>query len=396
MRRLLAAAVLLGAGTAWATGCTPDFDPQSKIDKPRIIGIRADPPEVQFTEDEQGTVTLTALLALPEVPKEGPAGPRELAALDWTVCVLNLGAQGAYRCAVPESPVDSDPASGTATFDGAVLKAQLEIIRGLMPAFIGFLKQSLDMADECQLAVVQDWDACLAAHAGDEAPCIDPGFEALKGCLIAAGQDITFHLKATWTDGTTPFTQDAYKRVFFRPVTAERPANRNPGFRLDVGEKRDGLPLPVPVASTAGGEPMVVLACPRQKAYFLPVLDEGARERFLDTDGKSKDEFLFFSWYATVGEWERLKSSTAVVNPGDPVKLENRLKMPKAADMPDAFPVWVVVRDDRLGLDWLSFEVRRRPDSQCDKPDPVPADWTQPPVVVVPVGAASPAEGGAP
>ena len=384
--------VCLLALAATAIACGSAFSPQSFIDKPRIVGIRADPPDVQFSDAEQGTVTLTAFLALPVLPKDGPAGPREVKSLDWTMCVLNLGSAASYACAVPEMPMDGDLATGIATFDGAVLHAQLELIRPLMPKFIGFLKQTVTQSDVCQSAVIAQWDACVAVNGGVDTSCIDPGFEAEKACILAAGQEVTFHLTATWTDGTTDHSEDAYKKVRFRTITAQSPANRNPGFTLAVAQAR--------VAGTDASPVGAVLACPKQVIKLEPALLPGARENYVDATGAPQEEFVFLSWYTSVGDMDRLKSSTATAKPGDPIDLTNKLTLPAAADMPDTFQAWAFIRDDRLGLDGLSFEVRRRADAECVAPAGFKGTFTPPAVEVVPITpvntpTASAREGGA-
>ncbi len=394
MHRTLRIAATL-ALLASVAACYPNFTPQSFIDKPRILGIRADPPEVQFSDEAQGTVTLTAFLALPELPKDEPPGPRRLESLEWSMCVLNLGATAGYKCALPETPLESDFEARTATFDGADLYGLLELIRPLMPDFIEFVKQTVAQDDECQNAVIDTWDACVDANGGDATACIDPGFEAERTCLIEKGQDITFHLKATWTDDAQPpgtpekFVADAYKKAFFRPITAERPANRIPAFSLWVHPSK---PLAsVPVTSIRNPAPAVVVrACPEQKVTFEPIPDEDARETFLDTDGTTKTELLLFSWYTNAGEFERLKSSTATAAEGDAIDLTNVLELPKAQDFPATFPVRVFVRDDRLGLDGLEFQVQPRDASECTKPEGAPKDWKKPdPEVVLPEGGAA-------
>lgn len=390
MRRSLRtrAGLALPAALAILAGCDTGFTPQSFVDKPRILGIRADPPEVPFSDTEQGSVTLTAFLALPELPKEGPPGPREVKSLDWTMCVLNLGSAASYQCAVDEIPVDGDPGTGTATFDGAILYLGLELIRPRMPMFIEFVKQTVAQDDECQLQVIRDWDACLSDNGGNSAPCIDAGFAAEKTCLLEQGQDITFRLTATWTDGTTDLVADAYKKVRFRRVTTGRPGNRNPGFVLTVEDKA--------VAATGQAPAGTVLACPDQQFKMVPVLADGTRETYLDAKGASQKEILFFSWYTTVGSLDRLKSSTSTAKPSDPIDLSNLLTLPGGDDVPASFPVWVFLRDDRLGLDGLTFRVQRRADAECEPPAGHAGTFTQPPVEVIAPEAASPVEGGAP
>jgi hypothetical protein len=382
MRRISGIFLAIGSVTA-LTACNPDFDPQSLIDKPRILGVRADPPEVQFTEAEQGSVTLTAFLALPELPKEGSPGQRELKSLDWFVCFLNLGSQAGYQCAVPEQPLDSDLATQTATLDGAVLYAQMNLLRPIFPQFMEFVKQTVTQDDPCQFKVIQDWESCTAGNPDDPTPCIDAGFDAERKCLLAKGQDITIHLTATWTDGAVDFIADAYKKVYFRPITTERPANRNPSFSVWL-KRTEPLESSLVTSTSAAGNLPVVLACPGQQLQLNPILDAGARETFLNTDGTWSEEYIMVSWFATAGTFDRVKSSTATATPDSPIDLSNALKMPNRATFPESFPVWVFVRDERLGMDQVQFQVRPRDEAACTRPADAPKDWKVPEPEVLP------------
>jgi len=359
-----------------AAACTPDFDPQSLVLEPRVIGVRADPPEVDFQPESQGSVTLTALLAAPEDPPEGAPGPWEVQKMQWTVCPLNLGAQAAYRCAIDEAPLDGDLGSRSVSFDGALLWVTLDLLRPITPDVMDFLKQTVRQSDTCLLDLLQSWDDCLKTHADDPAPCVDPAFEGLRACLVEAGQDVTFHVQVTWENGRDTRTQDAYKRVFFRKITPDNPANRNPAFSVWL-EPEEGATLQRIVAT---GEPTGgrVRACPGQQVRLEPRFLPGAREARPAADGGLEDEYWFFSWLTTHGKFDRIKSSTATVSPTDPLQLGNVLTLPEAEDLPPSFPVWVVARDDRLGMDFVTFRVERRPDEECLAPEAAPGDWRPP------------------
>lgn len=383
-------------GLAWLilpfAACTPDFDPQSLVLEPRVIGIRADPPEVDFQQETQGTVTLTALLAEPDEPPDGAPGPWEVREMRWTVCPLNLGAQAAYRCAIDETPVEGDPATRSAFFDGALLWVALDLIRPITPEVLEFLKQTVKQSDACLLDLLRTWDDCRKAQ-GDETPCVDPAFEGLRTCLVEAGQDVTFHLQVTWQNGRDSRTQDAYKRVFFRRITPENPANRNPAFSLWL-EPEEGADLE---RITATGDPAEarVLGCPGQDLRLEPRFRPGSRESRPSGTGGLEDEYWFFSWLTTRGTFDRIKSSTATVSPSDPLQLGNVLSLPEADEFPDSFPVWVVARDDRLGMDFVTFRVERRPGDRCLPPEGAPKDWRPPPPEVRP-GDGGQETGGAP
>ncbi len=351
----------------WAA-CTPDFTPMSFVDKPRVLGIVAQPPEVAFSDEAQGTVTLEAVVATPGPDRDGVQAPFELTDLAWTICVLSLGASAGYRCAIPEIPVfDTDLATRQATFDGALLAAQMDLVRGFLPEFIGFLKQVVTQDDACNLGVIEDWEACLAANDDASGPCEDETFAAAKACMVEGGIEVMFHAQATFDTEQGPVVRDAYKRVAFRAPREDRPANRNPGFRIRLGEDE--------VAATdRTGPSATVSACPKAKVEFEPELFEDAVEINPDLppeeDGQPAREFLFLSWVATSGEFDRIKSSTAVARRGDPINLSNELVMWPADQMPAETTVWVFARDDRLGVSYVTFPVLRWDGPECaDDPD---------------------------
>jgi hypothetical protein len=347
----------------WWAACAPDFTPMSFVDKPRILGIVAEPPEVAFSEDAPGSVTLQAVVALPGPDRDGVQADAELTDLSWALCVLSLGAGAGYACAVPEFPVgDADLATRTAAFDGALLVAQMDLIRGFLPEYIAFLKQIVTQDDACTLAVIADWEACLAANGDDPAPCGDATFAAAKACMAEGGIELMFHATATVTVDGTPRTVDAYKRVAFRAPKEGREPNRNPGFRVRLGEAE--------VAATDGqGLGATVAVCPGAKITFEPELFEDAIERNPDAepaaDGTPAEEFLFLSWVATSGDFDRIKSSIAVVDEDDPIDLTNEWTAWEADEMPAESTAWVFARDDRLGVSYVTFPLVRWDGPEC-------------------------------
>jgi hypothetical protein len=347
-----------------AMACTPDFTPQSFIDKPRVLGIVATPPEVQFSADEQGSVLLTAVIALPGPDKEGQTQDVVLKDLEWSACILNLGAQAQYRCAVQELPLDGDFGTGTATLDGALLAAGLELLRPFVGEFLEAFKQVIEKEDDCLRTVLADWDACMDRNGGEGEPCMDAAYEGAKACLFNEGLEVMIHLAATVgppADDTANRVMHAYKRVAFRQIDEARPANRIPGFRVRV----DGR-LVADTAGAGGGEPFEALwACPGRTITFEPELHDDAVEKVAGEDGQPVAEAIFMSWFATSGDFDRIKSSTAVPKPGDPVDLSNELEMWKDDEMPQQTRVWVFCRDDRLGMSYVTFPVLRQDPDRC-------------------------------
>lgn len=343
--------------------CAPDFTPMSFVDKPRILGVVAEPPEVAFSEDAQGDVLLSAEIALPGPDRDGVQPDAELTDLSWTLCVLSLGASAGYRCAVPEFPVtDADFEARTATFQGAMLAVQMDLVRDFIGGFVEYLKQVVTQDDACNLAVIAGWESCLDEHDGDAAPCEDATLAASKACMFEGGIEVMFHATATVVMDGEPVTLDAYKRVAFRAPMDGRSPNHNPGFRVRVGEAE--------VAATDRPDTSaVVSACPDAKVTFEPELFEDAIETNPDAepnpDGTSADEFLFLSWTSTSGTFDRIKSSTAVLKPDDPIDLSNELVLWPADEMPAESTVWVFARDDRLGASFVTFTLTRWDGPEC-------------------------------
>lgn len=109
-----------------AMACGPEFDDEKKIEGYRVLGIQAEPPEV----DPDGQITMTVL----EHDAEGDR-PRTYA---WTVCLLNPGDIGGFECLDErlEFPLDSAGPTATVDFgpDGLNVRALFETfgpVRGI-------------------------------------------------------------------------------------------------------------------------------------------------------------------------------------------------------------------------------------------------------------------------
>ncbi|MBM4397332.1 MAG: hypothetical protein FJ087_16810 [Deltaproteobacteria bacterium] len=294
--------------------CGPDFDKLSEVKGPRVLGIVADRPAIAF----DGQAALEAVIAYPD----------QVASIAWTWCALNLGSAGAYACAVPEIPM---PETGpTAAFDAAALQPFLAGLKPALPDLVEFLKQTVTQDDECTRAMLDDWDAC----GGEEAACLDAGYDALVACLHSEGMEVTLHLRVDWKDGGGV---DAYKRLLLRDPAPDRRPNANPAL--------DG----VVVAGTlvkSGGE---ARSLPGGKLDMAASPAPGAVEQYEGPDGV-RDERVFFTWYSDSGEFAHIRST--------PEAPDNRLSLP--AERPDEVRVWVFAHDDRGGASYVAFRVLNR------------------------------------
>jgi len=173
-------------------------------------------------------------------------------------------------------------------------------------------------------------EALEAAHPGGGA--LDPADPALRAAL-AQGLPLFVGYEATDGSGTPEGTERGVRRVMLRATATP---NHNPVVS-DV--LWDGVPLtgPLPVG---------------REVTFLPVLAEGSVELY-ETEEGPRPEQVFFSWFATGdGEVKAFRSQEPVEGrPGDPT---TRYETP---EKPQRVTFWVVARDGRGGVGWLSRTV---------------------------------------
>lgn len=104
MRRSTPLAALLG-GLLGLSACGPEFAEEEKIEGYRVLGVQAEPPEV----DPDGVVTLTLLEHDTEAPR-----PIRYA---WEVCLVNTGDVGGFACVDPQFEVPLPSVGPTAQID---------------------------------------------------------------------------------------------------------------------------------------------------------------------------------------------------------------------------------------------------------------------------------------
>ncbi|WNZ63137.1 hypothetical protein QEG98_04945 [Myxococcus sp. MxC21-1] len=161
---------------------------------------------------------------------------------------------------------------------------------------------------------------------------LDPEDPALREAL-ARGIPLFIGYEATDGSGTPEGTERGVRRVTLRATTTP---NQNPVVS-DV--LWDGAPLtgPLPVS---------------REVTFTPVLAEGSVE-IEETDEGPRPEQVFFSWFATGdGEVKEFRSQEPVEGrPGDPTSAYDTPATPQRVTF------WVVARDGRGGVGWLSRTV---------------------------------------
>lgn len=296
-RRLFAAV----AAVAFA-GCGDELDRRSLLDAYRVIGIRADAPEV----GPDDTVTLHVYDFDPASHDPGADAPRPH--YIWAICPFSLGSIAAYDCVDPALEIFVRTEGPKLTLDLARPPGGGPSLRALYALVQAYIEEE------------------VRAKGGDTA-VYETAFDLERGIplyvKLYAGREGAGHV-------------DAVKTVLVRE--SDQPPNRNPEIRaLRVGGL-EGV-----VAAPAGDE--VVLE--------VDVAPSSA-ERYVDPDtGEETTEELLYSWFTTGGELDPER--------GVGEMRQARLRLP---DEPGPLRIYVAVRDGRGGLAVAShdFEVTPLPE----------------------------------
>jgi hypothetical protein len=355
------------AATALAlAACTPDFDPASRIDKLRVLAVRADPPEIApapsggaaavapdraavtalvlradfATDPERGTtVVYVACLPVPGDPTPTPCVT--LASLrDPTTALVDAAAAA---CAASSTGAAPPPvafagaercqggACGPVTLDGGVVLPAPEVA---LPAGYGFDALPAGAPDR-----ILGVEAVALAFAIDAEPS-ELAPEAGAECPLAS---VASRLSELWASREHVL---AVKRVHVRGPEAPDAPNHNPA--LD-GIAVDGAPL-------ADGTSSALVTGVRQLTPVLPDGADSLREAYtkLDAAGapiESAREEWVYSWFSTAGDLKDLHTR-------DPLPTEEwTIGASDASAGGTRALVAAVVRDRRGGEVWTVREV---------------------------------------
>jgi hypothetical protein len=163
----------------------------------------------------------------------------------------------------------------------------------------------------------------------------------------------------------------AFKRVRYSPqVPADRVANTNPTADGIIGLRRAsgtrGLDFAMPQGRC--GEIAPFLAFAGQRVQFLPLETAGAREEYVvptfDGGTRRLTENISYQWLSTAGDWSPFNSGGTIDVAGNEPPLDSIWSAP---DDPDEIGVgldvnvWVVQRDERGGQAWFESCARVLP-----------------------------------
>ena len=313
-----------------AAACDADFEEPELVVDLRVLGMRADLPEV-VTEVDPADPTDVDLAEIPDVEVCAMvADPAEQRGLEFAFEMCQTTGSG--RCEPNEDGEDEDflvVELGGGAIDDPEAAAPGEMCTAI-PAngsLVAVLQRSVNVDD-------------LAGFGG---VAVQVSLRVMPG----GGEEDVF----------------AFKRVLYSPlVPADRVANTNPtleGFavaREPTGTR--GLDFELPLGRCGTVEPFLV--APGERVTILPREPEGAREEYVipTFDGGSRryTENLRYQWHSTAGAWTRFTSGGEIDTAGNVPPLDTRWTAPDAEEVggePLDVRMWIVQRDERGGQAWF-------------------------------------------
>jgi hypothetical protein len=181
------------------------------------------------------------------------------------------------------------------------------------------------------------------------------------------GVDYAVVLRIGGEDANRDLDQYATKTLRVSPrIPMARTANANPRIdHLDVAVG-DAATVALPLVRCAENPAPYPLP-PAIKLRMTPVEPDGVRERYvvptLDGRTQSFTESLTYQWIAGAGGFSKGSTGGPRDISGNPAPLFSDFKSPAADELhgPTDVPVWIIQRDERLGVQWYESCVRVAP-----------------------------------
>ncbi len=203
-------------------------------------------------------------------------------------------------------------------------------------------------------------DATLAAVV--EQTLVDDPFNGLDGL------DYAVNLRVGGSDGDPSLDLYASKAVRISPdLPAGRTANQNPYIdHLDYAVNAGG-PVPMLLGRCVDQrEPLVVQA--NDTVTITPIEDPGVRETYqvetIDGMIATFTESLTYAWTATYGSFSNDLTGGPPDEAGNIAPLDTQWTAPSDTDLGGSaadVALWVVQRDERLGVHWYETCIRVMP-----------------------------------
>jgi hypothetical protein len=326
-RALILAAVLAGCGTFQ--------DPDIVLDL-RVLAVEATPPDQVITIDiAQPPDPIDVLAQL--VPTQVcalVADPGADRRLRWSMAMCPFGANATgKRCSDATKTVQV--AQGTIDDPDTTVPAPMLCASVAADAsLLGVLVNALAIADFGGLGGI-DFD--LELRVGGELD--DPALDV--------------------------FTSKTLRVLPRIPATVT--ANHNPTIdHVDMAIDGRAGAMPIPLARCVDNPAPPELP-PATKIRLTPVEPGDARETYvaptIDGTGQTFTESLTYQWTASAGSFSSGSTGGPHDLAGNPSPLFTDFKTPDAADLaePTDITIWIVQRDERLGVHWFETCVRAVP-----------------------------------
>jgi hypothetical protein len=319
------ALVLVAAGAA----CTDFEDPTVVVDT-RILGMRAEPPEIVVPFDAEDPTSVDPADLVPVEVCGLVADPAEERGISYTMSLCRPTSDGIC---------DIDP-----TFELGS----------------GHVEDPETSAEAVRICVT-----------------IEPGPDLLEVLEDALSDDdlagfggiqVQVELRVK-PDGDEE--EIGFKRVRYSPqLPADRVANANPSAEAIVGLRRAsgtrGLDFAMPLGRCGAIEPFEAFV--GERVQFLPIETAGVREEYVvpTFDGGSRRlvENITYQWLSTAGDWAPFNSGGTIDVAGNEPPLDSIWSAPEdPEEVGDGLDVnvWVVQRDERGGQAWFESCARVLP-----------------------------------
>ena len=317
---------------AAVAACTDFEDPEVVVDM-RVLGMRAEPPEIVVPYDPQDPTRVNLADLVPVEVCALVADPADGRGLDYSMSLCRPTSSG--RCSdVTSYDLGSGRVEDPETSDEPV---RMCVTLEPSPDLLLVLSDAVNADD---LAGFGGVSAQVALEVGPE----------------GGGRDETLY---------------AFKRVRYSPeLPADRVANVNPvtsGFtvlRAASGER--GRDFALPLGRCGEVEPFHVLR--DERLQILPAEPVGARQEYavptFDGGARRYTENFTYQWLSTAGEWAPFESGGTIDVAGNEPPIDSIWRAPSEPDeIGDGIDVrmWIVQRDERGGQTWYDSCARVLP-----------------------------------
>jgi hypothetical protein len=329
-----AGAALAGLATIASlglAGCGSFQDPNVVVDL-RILAMRSEPPDQVVDVDLSQPVTPAQLLAqlVPTRVCALVADPAQDRRLLWSMTMCPLSST--ERC---------DDDQPQAVIGGGLLDDPDTTVPG--PSMCATV-----MPDATLLAVLLDELEGDALH----------GLGGLGYAVV---------LRIGGENGDRELDQYAAKTLAVSPrIPAAHAANQIPRLDRIDAILDDATPVTLPLGRCPENSAPYLLA-PGTKLRLQPIESPGAREVYvvptLDGHAMTFTESLTYQWIASAGGYSHGSTGGPRDLSGNPVPLFSDYKSPAAEDLkePTDVTLWIIQRDERLGVQWYESCVRVAP-----------------------------------